>query len=166
MMTSEEPGAARPLLLPYSADFGKHCLNCGRPLPERTRKLQCSEVCRRAYQNRGRKAVRRAFLATLRGKVLFCPVCGKPYRGRVDEEEGQACSPCCRIIRGWRTRFHLSPAEHKPNYDLGLHLAHLGRDPWQAHDMTEDEEQTIWGNALLSPIPPEVLLTRKEEARP
>lgn len=164
MMTSEEPGAARPLLLPYSADFGKHCLNCGRPLPERTRKLHCSEVCRRAYQNRTRAAARRAFLARQGGYIFFCPECGKPYPARSEAEEGRACSPACRKGRARRATLGLPPAEHPPNYDLGLLLAHLGRDPWQAHDMTEDEEQTIWGNALLSPIPPEVLLTRKEEA--
>ena len=58
----------------------------------------------------------------------------------------------------------LPPLLHKPNYALAVPLANLPRDPWQAHDMTEDEAETIWGNALLSPIPPEVLLTRKEEA--
>lgn len=164
MKTSEEPGRVRPLLLPYSADFGRHCLHCGRPLPERTRKLHCAAECRRAYQNRRRKAARRESARQRGDKVLFCPVCGKPFLARPDADEEMACSPCCRSIRAQRAKMGLPYAEHKPSYDLGLHLASLGRDPWQAHDLTEDEADAIWGNALLSPIPYEVFLARKEKA--
>jgi hypothetical protein len=83
-------------------------------------------------------------------------VCGVPMLTRRREEEGKACSSCCRATKRRRGKLGLPAFEHSPNYDLGLLLAVLPRDPWQAHDMTEDEEETIWGNALLSPIPLEL----------
>ena len=155
MMTSEEPGAARPLLLSYSPNFGRYCANCGRPFEGRG--IHCSTACRRAYQNQRRKKERR-IEARRRGLVLyFCPVCGKPRltlpRDRGEEE---ACSPCCCAIRKRREKMGLSPLIHKPNYALAMHLAELPRDPWQARDLAEDESREIWENALLSPIPPEV----------
>lgn len=156
MATTGGAGASVPLLLLYSADFGKHCQNCGKPLPERTRKLHCTEECRRAYQNRTRAAARRSFLAGRGRQILFCPDCGKPFFSKSAVDEGQACSPCCRSIRRRRKEFGLPPAEHKPNYDLGLLIAPLGRDPWRAHDLTEDEAAAIWANALLDPMPPEI----------
>jgi len=163
MMTSAGDGAAWPLLLPYSADFGRYCLHCGQPLQGDSLRLHCSDSCRRAYQNERRKRERRTARRRRGTVILFCPVCGVPILTRGREEEGKACSSCCRAIKRRRYALGLPAFEHPPNYDLGLLLAALPRDPWRAHDLTADEEETIWATALLEPIPVE-LFNRKQEA--
>jgi len=163
MMTSAESGAAWPLLLPHSADFGRHCRHCGRPLPENCWRGYCSTYCRRKYQDARRKRERRAERLRRGSILIFCPVCGVPMLTRRQGEAGKACSPCCRAIKTQREKLGLPAFEHPPNYDLGLLLVALPRDPWRAHDLTADEEETIWANALLEPIPVE-LFNRKQEA--
>ena len=76
-----------------------------------------------------------------------CEQCGAPFISR-NSRMVYCCDACRRTAQNERRKKKKAMARALRNGSIGPWV-----DPWARQGLSEDDEHTIWGNALLDPLP-------------